>query len=482
MRAMAGEAKAANSNVGNKGNCLGLGHMQSIEAELVQRNREIAKVRDSLHQRESEIQIWKERHSELVGRLADVDGELTKARAQYRRTSRAFAESAGSSDDIVGADVLRAENAELKRELANLRSDAAIAFQQPAVLRAEATESQRQPEDVRVKDSAHKIADTFEQVATPIPEAPKAHGTLEHDLESDCAVESMQELRKKLADALEEVGAARFDAAKSQRMLEKELGKKRATEELENKLADALEQVTVARADAAESQRLLEKELASQHSRASVEELEKRLAGALQQAAAAKADAAESQKLLENERKHARTFSATVELEQQLASERQCLSAQLQDLEVRLISEMRGRREAEDMHASATKHLKEALEKLMTTTDKLEASEKTSADTIARLEDQLQASSHFESRSRALQTECVGLRSEVNLIKRKSQEFRESFAMVAEEARTHRIEDAAENARLRLQLEETRRARSVEMHALVTKMKMNQSGGAKQEA
>jgi len=61
------------------------GSKQSIEGELVRRNREIALIRDQLGQRERELQDWKNRHSELVVRLADVDGELTKTRAQARR-------------------------------------------------------------------------------------------------------------------------------------------------------------------------------------------------------------------------------------------------------------------------------------------------------------------------------------------------------------------------------------------------------------
>lgn len=103
---------------------------------------------------------------------------------------------------------------------------------------------------------------------------------------------------------------------------------------------------------------------------------------------------------------------------------------------------------------------------------------------MASLEEELRTSSRHEARARALQTECGGLRYEIGLLRRQNQELREVSAMTADEARARRLEAAAgnfqlktqledlksANARLLVQLEETRRARSLEMHALISKM------------
>jgi len=188
------------------------------------------------------------------------------------------------------------------------------------------------------------------------------------------------------------------------------------------------------------------------------------------------------------------------ESEERLAAERHAIAGQLRALEEQLSCERRARREAEEGRVVLTTDLKEVMEGLAAMTGKFEASDATSvarsqeidrlrlelgrlAERSVSLEEQLRSSSQFESRARALQTENSGLRSEVKLLRRQCQELHEGFAMVAEEARTQKVEAAGENAKLRLQLEEARRARSIEMHALVTKMcAVGATGGSKDEA
>jgi len=62
----------------------GLSDVHNIESELVQRNREIAHVRDQLGQREAETTTWKKRHGEEVGKVTDLEGERSKLRVQVR--------------------------------------------------------------------------------------------------------------------------------------------------------------------------------------------------------------------------------------------------------------------------------------------------------------------------------------------------------------------------------------------------------------
>jgi len=61
-----------------------LGDVHNIESELVQRNREIAQVRDQLGQREVETTRWKSRHGDLVGKLTDLEAERSKLRVHVR--------------------------------------------------------------------------------------------------------------------------------------------------------------------------------------------------------------------------------------------------------------------------------------------------------------------------------------------------------------------------------------------------------------
>jgi len=61
-----------------------LGDVHNIESELVQRNREIAQVRDKLGQREVETTTWKSRHGDLVGKLTDLEADRAKLRVQVR--------------------------------------------------------------------------------------------------------------------------------------------------------------------------------------------------------------------------------------------------------------------------------------------------------------------------------------------------------------------------------------------------------------
>lgn len=83
----------------------------------------------------------------------------------------------------------------------------------------------------------------------------------------------------------------------------------------------------------------------------------------------------------------------------------------------------------------------------------------------------------LEARVKILQAENDALRGETGALRRRQKEMTESLAMATEEARGTRSEmlekeviHLALNSRLRIQLEEARRARTMEMNALVKKL------------
>ena len=85
----------------------------------------------------------------------------------------------------------------------------------------------------------------------------------------------------------------------------------------------------------------------------------------------------------------------------------------------------------------------------------------------------LQAACHGEPRKRAqdewrdVQVENGALRAEVRTLRRQSRELAETLAMSEEDLPVRYQDTAAQLHKLRWQLDETRRARTVEMSALV---------------
>lgn len=92
-----------------------LGDMHNIESELVQRNREIAQVRDQLGQRGVENSTWKGRHGELVGKLTDLEAERSKLRNQVRELCNRL-ETNRDQERALRARAERAEAELLKQE------------------------------------------------------------------------------------------------------------------------------------------------------------------------------------------------------------------------------------------------------------------------------------------------------------------------------------------------------------------------------
>jgi len=72
--------------------------LSDLEAELRQRNREIAQVRDKNRQREQDIEDWRRRHNDLVKQHADLDGEHRRANEELKALKRSEAEVAQERD------------------------------------------------------------------------------------------------------------------------------------------------------------------------------------------------------------------------------------------------------------------------------------------------------------------------------------------------------------------------------------------------
>jgi len=198
------------------------------------------------------------------------------------------------------------------------------------------------------------------------------------------------------------------------------------------------------------------------------------------------------------------TAESLEELESLVASV--ASSPRLTVLEEQVASERCKRQEAEVQRQSVVKELRETRESFAAIAAQLEACEAASlarvldsqpreqrlrkegaelAERVCGLEDELREFSRHEARARTLQTECGGLRHEVGALKKQSQEHRESIAMLSEEARIRKMkadEMASDNAKLRVQLDESRRARSMEMHALITKMSCTPSRSSAKSA
>lgn len=76
----------------------------------------------------------------------------------------------------------------------------------------------------------------------------------------------------------------------------------------------------------------------------------------------------------------------------------------------------------------------------------------------------------LQARARILQDENLSLREEAATKRRRARELQEGLEMAAEDSRSKRVEDAALMCLLKLQLEESRRARSIELNSLVKKL------------
>jgi len=528
-----------------------LANRGSSESELIRRNREIAQVRDLLHRRELEIKDWKARHGELVGRLADLDGELNKSRARARRSS----DSESSTEARISA--ARSTELELQKELQEERARAVDAIQkaelattvrEEALLEAGAARRDRN----RAVEAASRRTSELElqaDAARAEAQASKAE-SLRCSAEAEAAKSEVALLREMLERNQSEVAGAHAAMANSVSSAEvtqlqhdlqicrSELDDARAAaaaaeafkEELHtvrSQLADA--HAAAANAEAAlgalkEEGQTVRSELSD--ARAAAADAEAMLATTKEELEAVRAESAiqletaiaeAAQAVADLERQYAadnQMWKYTVaesksracstervdELESRLATERRSTAAQMVSLEEQLASERRSRHDAESKQLAISNELKEALQNLSATAARLEAAEAASlsqalesqareqqvrrettemAERIVSQEEELRASFRYQARAKALQTECGGLRYEVGVLRREKLEMRECFAMVSEEARTRRLEAAADNTQLRVQLEETRRARSLDMHALIGKLSTPARAGAR---
>lgn len=468
MVAMAAEASGRGAGGGGGGGIPCLGNRQSIESELVRRNREIAQVRDLLRQRELEIEDWKGRHSDLVGRYADVDGELTKTRARHRQSGASLAAPSAPLEAVANRGHDSQKCAEPKASSSS-RSSSKLSEVEVKLRRELQEERARVAAAVDAAEGAKRVAqEAIDEAAEARRERNRAaeaaaQRAAELELESSNWMAKAEAARSEAGALRAELAAPRTQAPADSAMADKRAAElaEAAAVAAEAVRAELMGEVEAARAQAAEAAAMV-------HHRA-----------AESQACRLAADRAE-------------------ELEERLATERRSSAANMVALEEQLTCERRARRDADARHVAAAQELKEAMEGLAATAAQLEAAEAAGlarslesrnleqrlrgevtealehasklSERAASLEEELRASSHFESRARALQTECGGLRAEVGALQRQAQQSRESHAMEADELRLRQLEAAAENNRLRLQLEETRRARSLELRALVTKM------------
>jgi len=479
-----------------------LGHVKSFEGELVRRNREIAQVRDQLRQREAQVEEWKGRHNELLVRLSDLDGELTKLRSKVAHLDSHEASGPGSA--CVGQ-----------------------ASHEAALARASAAEGRSAELEGRLEAEAEawgaRLEDATRRHSAELAEAAAQAVACRADLEARLAAERLAGQRAQ-AQLVAEQGALR------EQLAAEHCGRERAEAELVEAQANMRKQLAQHREEvsAAASTRL--------------EELEAQLAGErrslLTQLAGFEAQVArERSARLDAEARCESAGHERGEAEQQVAE----LTAELRDCRARIDSDARGRDEAAEQLSKLASRLQDVkarndvamrerddvAQQLARTTAELEASKaevsravadaatlreerddllkklrtdpwtddaqdsaRTSLGAVGSLAEQrlrselreaaeqqaqlerellsvdMERSSRLEAHVRILQSENEALRTEAGVLRQKHRELQQGLTMKAEEE----VEAASETARLRAQLEETRRARSLDMTALVKKL------------
>jgi len=402
----------------------GLGDLQSLELELVRRNREIAQVRDAVRRREIENEDWKSRNGELLSRLAELDGELTKARnragvlEEQNQKHEAETKTRGAGGDVQAALarvlVLEQRSAQLEGRL-DAEKDARSADAERAKMQAEALEQQLDQERELCRGLQRQM-DTSrgeaEEITVRMHSAEQSlHAQASQHKESTSAriTELEQELaigghsRRELEEELSEVTSDRDGLNKRMSTNSRELNEAQARlRDLQGDVAASKEQYASER-----------------------DELTRQLA-------AAKGD-------LDGARKSGQAISLEAfAVEQRLRDEVHEISMKAEALELELA-----------------------------------ATVSNSASSV-KLDSQLK---NLQSENASMMKRELMHREDFANVKVSHQEQTESFAMLQEDMRGRHLEATNEIIRLRMQLEESRRARSLEMRALVTKMCTPGSGG-----
>eukprot|EP00933_Yihiella_yeosuensis_P017230 TRINITY_DN14452_c1_g3_i1.p1 TRINITY_DN14452_c1_g3~~TRINITY_DN14452_c1_g3_i1.p1 ORF type:complete len:282 (-),score=64.82 TRINITY_DN14452_c1_g3_i1:168-1013(-) len=142
----------------------------------------------------------------------------------------------------------------------------------------------------------------------------------------------------------------------------------------------------------------------------------------------------------------------------------------IERLQFKLVTE-RSSRVAAEAHLKESTATCDALEKqvLQLSEELKQARSEIAASADAKRKERVtdnEAVAKLQARCRILQAENTALRSEAGSKRCRSQEIAEGAAMAAEEVRTWK----AQASKLKLQLEECRRARAIEMDALVKQM------------
>lgn len=347
---------------------------QSMELELVRRNREIAQVRDLLRCREGQLQEWRSRHGELQSRLFELNSETAKLRSRVR-----------DRDEI---QVTAADNACQTCTMANISS---MCCQTDTNIGMDGN-SQTEPRPPIVMDG-NSQTESRSPIVMDESSQTAPHPTIVMDGNSQTEPLAIEEA----------VPTAREHA------LAVLLASERA------------EAVAELAARKEELQSLLHAESCARW--------------------AAEADrgrfvSQQSMMLDSVEVLQAALLSSKEELQNTLL-ERDELANQVD-------------------HAMSELHARKAM-----------VLEQTA---ILAVPVEPSAVIKLEAYARILQTENSVLRAEAANNRRRTREMEESVAMAAEDARSRRAEDAALIVKLQLQLEESRRARSLEMKELVKSM------------
>ncbi len=58
---------------------MSLGAIEELEAGLIKRNREIAKLRDEVQQKKKTVHEWEVRHTETNTRMSEMEANVTRA-------------------------------------------------------------------------------------------------------------------------------------------------------------------------------------------------------------------------------------------------------------------------------------------------------------------------------------------------------------------------------------------------------------------
>lgn len=389
-------------------------HAVSIDSELVRRNREICQVRVQLRQSETQVTEWKGRHSELVSKINDMDGELTALRRvaqqqqQREDTTDASAATLQSEVPLASRPALADAQASIEALEGRLAEEIQACHAQRAALEAVA--------EKRTRTLEQQLSDERRAFATKraAMEADKkeriGHLEMKFDLERHawlserCALEA----RAEASSAAGQGGVKREElmalVTKCAHLEEELLGTAEAS------CMEIRERFAQERNTFAEQQVVLEESVASA-------EQAEQLAEARQRVAASERDEAlVCLRLASSELRAERKAAALVESE---------LQAEV------------GARSAE-------------------------------AGQIAQL----------EARVKILQSENDALRLDSRSLREHVRELSSALQASAQDAEVAKAEAGAQIALLRTQVDEARKARSVTMNAMVKQWCSEGQGGA----